>query len=83
MYGAGNQVFDRAGRLPAFAGAVTLLSEGCAMPKKPSPKLLRLTRCEREALKVARQILWQKGGCITGGGWDRHCERIDALLKRA
>lgn len=28
MYGAGNQVFDRAGRLPAVAGAVTLLSEG-------------------------------------------------------
>jgi hypothetical protein len=53
------------------------------MAKKPATKLLRLTRCEREALKVARQALYQKGGCITGGGWDRHCERIDALLKRA
>lgn len=53
------------------------------MAKRPAPKLLRLTRCEREALKVARQALYQKGGCITGGGWDRHCDRIDALLKRA
>ena len=53
------------------------------MAKKPARKLFRLTRCEREALKVARQALYQKGGCITGGGWDRHCERIDALLKRA
>ena len=60
-----------------------LKRKGGDMPKKPARKLFRLTRCEREALKVARQALYQKGGCITGGGWDRHCERIDALLKRA
>ena len=54
------------------------------MPKtKVAPKAFHLTRLEREALRVACRALYQKGGCITGGGWDSYCNAIDRLLKRA
>lgn len=55
-----------------------------AMPKtKVARKVFHLTRLEREALRVANQALYQKGGCITGGGWESYCNAIDRLLKRA